>query len=63
MIQSAVIRGAYNALRWISAQPVPNKAFATLGEGMRWCIEAIEREGLEVPAEAYALAGLHAKTG
>ena len=61
VFQSRVVRGAYTALRWISAQPVPNKAFGSLSEAARWCIDAIEREGLEVPREAFLLAELPAR--
>lgn len=61
VFQSRVVRGAYTALRWISAQPVPNKAFGTVSDAARWCIEAIEREGLEVPREAFLLAELPAR--
>lgn len=63
VFDNAIVRGAYTALRWISAQPVPNKAFATLEDAARWCIEAIEAEGASVPPEAYLLAGLDAKVG
>ena len=63
VIDNALVRGAYTALRWISAQPVPNKAFATVVDAAGWCIDAIEREGLTVPEGAYALAGLERKVG
>ena len=61
VFQSRVVRGAYTALRWISAQPVPNKAFGSVSEAARWCIDAVEGEGLSVPAEAYLLAELPAR--
>ena len=61
VFHSQVVRGAYTALRWISTQPVPNKAFGSLSEAARWCIEAIEREGLEVPRGAFLLAELPAR--
>ncbi|MEM8607069.1 MAG: hypothetical protein AAGF92_08190 [Myxococcota bacterium] len=61
VFQSRVVRGAYTALRWISAQPVPNKAFGSVSEAARWCIEACEGEGVEVPPEAYLLAELPAR--
>ncbi|MEM7137488.1 MAG: hypothetical protein AAF500_12955 [Myxococcota bacterium] len=61
VFESRVVRGAYTALRWISAQPVPNRAFGTVSEAARWCIDAIEREGLQVPPEAYLLAELPAQ--
>lgn len=62
VFQSAVVRGAYTALRWMSAQPVPNKAFGTVREAALWCIEAIAAEGIDVPAGAYDLAALEAET-
>ena len=58
IIQNAIVRGGYTALRWISAQPAPNKAFANVGDAARWCIEGIEADGQEVPAGAYILAGM-----
>ncbi|MGB5812588.1 MAG: hypothetical protein WBG86_18780 [Polyangiales bacterium] len=63
VFQSAVVRGAYTALRWMSAQPVPNKAFSTVADAAAWCIEAIESEGGSVPAAAHTLAGVQAEAG
>ncbi len=56
IIQSAIVRGAYTALRWISPQPAPNKAFSTMEAAARWCVEGIEADGQLVPIAAYALA-------
>jgi hypothetical protein len=61
IIQNALVRGAYTALRWISPQPAPNKAFATMEEAARWCVEGIENDGQVVPVAAYRLAGLASK--
>jgi hypothetical protein len=61
VIQSALVRGAYTALRWISPQPAPNKAFATMEEAARWCVQGIEQDGQIVPVAAYRLAGLAGK--
>jgi hypothetical protein len=58
ILQNAIVRGAYTALRWISPQPAPNKAFGTMEEAARWCVAGIEAEGLTVPVPAYRLAGL-----
>lgn len=58
VIQNAVVRGAYTALRWISPQPAPNKAFPTLQDAARWCVQGIEEDGQIVPVAAYTLAGL-----
>ena len=58
VIQNALVRGAYTALRWISPQPAPNKAFGTVREAARWCIEGIESEGQVVPLAAYQLADM-----
>jgi len=58
IIQNALVRGAYTALRWISPQPAPNKAFATVEDAARWCVQGIEEDGQVVPVAAYALAGL-----
>ena len=58
VLSNAVIRGAYTALRWISPQPAPNKAFSNVRDAARWCIEGIEADGQDVPAAAYILAGL-----
>jgi len=63
VFHNAIVRGAYTALRWISAQPVPNRAFGTSREAAAWCIDAIERDGAPVPAAAYALAGRQVATG
>ena len=58
IIQSAVVRGAYTALRWISPQPAPNKAFSSMEAAARWCVEGIESDGQVVPIAAYAVAKL-----
>jgi hypothetical protein len=58
IIQNALVRGAYTALRWISPQPAPNKAFATMQDAARWCVQGIEDDGQVVPVAAYRLAGL-----
>jgi hypothetical protein len=58
VIQSALIRGAYTALRWISPQPAPNRAFPNLREAAEWCVQGIEEDGQVVPIAAYRLAGL-----
>lgn len=58
VLSNAVVRGAYTALRWISPQPAPNKAFSNIRDAARWCIEGIEADGQEVPASAYILAGM-----
>lgn len=62
IIQNPLVRGAYTALRWISPQPAPNKAFATLQDAARWCVQGIEEDGQVVPVAAYRLAGLTDKT-
>lgn len=61
IIQNALVRGAYTALRWISPQPAPNRAFGTLEDAARWCVQWIEEDGQAVPVAAYALAGLAGK--
>ena len=58
IIQNTIVRGAYTALRWISPQPAPNKAFPTVESAARWCVQGIEEDGQIVPVAAYALAGL-----
>jgi hypothetical protein len=58
VLSNALVRGAYTALRWISPQPAPNKAFSNLRDAARWCIEGIEADGQHVPAAAYVLAGM-----
>ncbi len=58
VIQNPLVRGAYTALRWISPQPAPNKAFASVQDGARWCIDGIEADGQTAPVAAYAYAGL-----
>jgi hypothetical protein len=58
VLSNALVRGAYTALRWISPQPAPNKAFSNVREAARWCIEGIEADGQTVPSAAYLLAGL-----
>lgn len=58
IIQNTIVRGAYTALRWISPQPAPNKAFATVQDAARWCVQGIEEDGQIVPIAAYALAGI-----
>lgn len=57
VLSNSVVRGAFTALRWISPQPAPNKAFANVRDAARWCIEGIEADGQDVPATAYILAG------
>ena len=61
IIHSSLVRGAYTALRWISPQPAPNKAFAAMEDAARWCVEGIEKDGQIVPVAAYRLAGLSDK--
>jgi hypothetical protein len=58
VIQSALARGGYTALRWISPQPAPNKAFPTVPGAARWCVQGIEKDGQVVPIAAYTLAEL-----
>jgi hypothetical protein len=58
VLSSSLVRGAYTALRWISPQPAPNKAFSNMREAARWCIQGIEADGQEVSAAAYILAGM-----
>lgn len=58
IIQSALVRGAYTALRWMSPQPAPNKAFSSMEAAARWCVEGIEMDGQVVPIAAYAVAKL-----
>ena len=58
VIQNTVVRGAYTALRWISPQPAPNRAFPTVQAAARWCVQGIEEDGQIVPIAAYTLAGL-----
>jgi hypothetical protein len=58
VLSNALVRGAYTALRWISPQPAPNKAFSNVRDAARWCIEGIVADGQEVPAAAYILADM-----
>ncbi len=58
VIQSAIVRGGYTALRWISPQPAPNRAFPNVREAAEWCVRGIEEDGQVVPIAAYTLAGL-----
>ena len=58
VIQNSIIRGAFTALRWISPQPAPNKAFSEIREAAKWCIRGIEQDGQTPPLAAYILAGL-----
>ena len=63
VLSNSLVRGAYTALRWISPQPAPNKAFANVRDAARWCVEGIEADGQEVPAGAYILAGMSEAAG
>jgi hypothetical protein len=58
VLSNSLVRGAYTALRWISPQPAPNKAFSNVRDAARWCVEGIEADGQAVPASAYILAGM-----
>lgn len=58
VLSNSLARGAYTALRWISPQPAPNKAFSSVREAARWCVDGIEADGQAVPAAAYVLAGM-----
>jgi hypothetical protein len=62
IIQNTIVRGGYTALRWISPQPAPNKAFPTVQSAARWCVQGIEEDGQVVPVAAYALAGIASAT-
>ncbi len=61
IIENAIVRGAYTALRWISPQPAPNKAFGNMQDAARWCVKGIEDDGQIVAVAAYRLAGLAPK--
>ena len=63
VLSNSLVRGAYTALRWISPQPAPNKAFANVRDAARWCVEGIEADGQEVTAGAYILAGMSEAVG
>ena len=58
VLSNAMVRGAYTALRWISPQPAPNKAFSNVSDAARWCVEGIEADGQQAPPSAYILAGM-----
>lgn len=58
VLSNALVRGAFTALRWISPQPAPNKAFSNLRDAAQWCIQGIEADGQRAPAAAYLLAGM-----
>ena len=58
VLSNSLVRGAFTALRWISPQPAPNKAFSNVRDAARWCIEGIKADGQQIPAAAYLLAGL-----
>ena len=58
VLSNSLVRGAYTALRWISPQPAPNKAFSNVRDAAQWCVQGIESDGQEVPAAAYILAGM-----
>ena len=62
IIQNGLVRGGYTALRWISPQPAPNKAFPSMQDAARWCIKGMEEDGQVVPIAAYVLAGLANQT-
>ena len=58
VLSNSLVRGAFTALRWISPQPAPNKAFSNVRDAARWCIDGIQADGQDVPAAAYMLAGM-----
>ena len=58
VLSNSLVRGAYTALRWISPQPAPNKAFSNVRDAARWCIEGLQADGQDVPAGAFILAGM-----
>lgn len=58
VLSNSLVRGAYTALRWISPQPAPNKAFSNVRDAAQWCVRGIEEDGQELPAAAYILAGM-----
>jgi hypothetical protein len=60
VLPNALVRGAFTALRWISPQPAPNKAFGSVPEAARWCVQGIEMDGQVVPLAAYELANMTA---
>jgi hypothetical protein len=61
ILQNTIVRGGYTALRWISPQPAPNKAFSTMRAAARWCVQGIEEDGQVVPIAAYALAEIESQ--
>lgn len=63
VLSNSLVRGAFTALRWISPQPAPNKAFSNVCDAARWCIEGIEADGQQVPSGAYILAGMSKAVG
>ena len=58
VLSNSLVRGAYTALRWISPQPAPNKAFSSVRDAAHWCVEGIQADGQDVPAGALILAGM-----
>ena len=63
VLSNSLVRGAFTALRWISPQPAPNKAFSNVRDAARWCVEGIEADGQELPSGAYILAGMSEAVG
>lgn len=63
VLSSSIVRGAYTALRWISPQPAPNKAFPSVRDAAQWCIRGIEADGQKIPAMAYLFAGMPEPAG
>ena len=63
VLSNSLVRGAFTALRWISPQPAPNKAFSNVRDAARWCVEGIEADGQAVPSAAYILAGMSEAVG
>ena len=62
VLSNSVVRGAYTALRWISPQPAPNKAFSNVRDAARWCVEGIETDGQTLPPSAY-MSSRHVESG
>jgi hypothetical protein len=59
VIRSALVRGAFTALRWLVADQAPRQHFGSRQEAIDFCISGLEREGIAMPPALVALRGRH----
>ena len=51
-VPSALVRGALTAINWVAPPPAPQRACATVLEGVDYCLDGLERAGIDAGPDA-----------